>query len=99
MDEWRPVISQTSFDKSLSLVTFDDELLRLGLTEEATVGDVRKVETVVECWVRAELAGLSLLLLVLSLLLLVLSLANFLSVIEPDIGEASRLIDVADEVE
>lgn len=92
MDEWRPVISQTSFDKSLSLVTFDDELLRLGLTEEATVGDVRKVETVVECWVRVELAGLS-------LLLLVLSLANCLSVIEPDIGEASRLIDVADEVE
>ena len=38
LDEWRPVISQTSFDKSLSLFTFDHELLRLGLPEEATVG-------------------------------------------------------------
>ena len=35
MDEWRPVINQTSFDKSLSLFTLDDELLRPGLPEEA----------------------------------------------------------------
>ena len=81
------------------MFTLDDELLRLGLPEEATVGDVCTVETVVECWVRVELAGLSLLLLVLSLLLLVLSLANCLSFIEPDRGEAPRLTDVADEVE
>ena len=52
MDEWRPVMNQTSFDKSLSLSTLDDELLRLRLPEEATVGDVCTVETVVECWVR-----------------------------------------------